>query len=309
MVGQRLCTICNRHVYTHSYKLRCSICTRFTYLNCQPNVNRDDRLYIDRESNDWYCSSCMKKALRFNHFDDDVDFINALIEPANGKEKLFSLIEKQHLNVNDNANYMPENPLSCTDPDMNFFNDQNESLESCKYYSEESFTNMCAHNYDKSKCLSLMHVNIRSVQANYGSLSTYVHSLNHTFDVIGLSETWLNKNTVNNFKPLGYNAENLCRENKSGGGVSILINESLHFKTRNDLSVNCPEVECLFVEIPSLKSNKSHPNVIVGSVYRPPNTSIKDFNETISRVLSCIKRKNKTLLYNGGLKYQSAQLG
>ena len=125
MVGQCLCTICNRHVYTHSYKLRCSICTRFTHLNCLPNVNRDDRLYIDRESNGWYCSSCMKIALPFNHFDDDVDFINALIEPVNGKEKLFSLIEKQLLNVNDNANYMPENPLSSTDPDMNFFNDQN----------------------------------------------------------------------------------------------------------------------------------------------------------------------------------------
>ena len=302
MVGQLLCTLCNRHVHSHSYSLICAICTCYTHLNCLPNVNKNDCLYTNRDSNNWFCMSCMKQALPFNHFEDDDEFYNAINEPKNAEGKIFSMIERKFSNISEISNYdETDNPLSSNDPDVNFLNEQSDSLEQCCYYTESRFHSMCDNFNVNSKNLSLMHVNVRGVQSNYNSLAAYIHSLNHAFDVVCLSETWLNETSVNNFKPAGYRTENLFRTNKSGGGVSILINENLHFKARTDLSVLCPEVECLFVEIPSIISSKSPCNVLIGVIYRPPNTSIKEFNDIISKILSSIKSENKLCYITGDI--------
>jgi hypothetical protein len=39
--------------------------------------------------------------------------------------------------------------------------------------------------------LSLIHLNIRSLGRNFNSLTNLLVSINHTFSVIGISETWL----------------------------------------------------------------------------------------------------------------------
>ena len=75
------------------------------------------------------------------------------------------------------------------------------------------------------------------------------------------------------------------RLNKKGGGVGFLVRSDLQYRNRHDLdtSEKTPSCENCYIEI---KNNKD--NVLVGSMYRPPNTNINDFLETFKSQMSKI---------------------
>ena len=83
-----------------------------------------------------------------------------------------------------------------------------------------------------------------------------------------MPETWLNDATADLVNITGYNFVSNHRKSKSGGGVGIYLQNDLDYKLRPECYFSNPELtESLFVEIivPQRK------NIIVGSVYRPPN--------------------------------------
>ena len=54
----------------------------------------------------------------------------------------------------------------------------------------------------------------------------------------------------------------------------MFISDSLKYHTREDLMTSCSDYESIFVEI-----ERDHAsNIIVGIVYRAPNTCIANFN-------------------------------
>ena len=61
---------------------------------------------------------------------------------------------------------------------------------------------------------------------------------------------------------------------------------------RDDLNYQNKIIESLFVEIEKEVLGKDK-NVIVGVVYRPPDTDIKLFNECFTEILSVVKAENK----------------
>ena len=76
-----------------------------------------------------------------------------------------------------------------------------------------------------------MHLNIRSIRNKLDSLKNLNDSLNKNLDIIGLTETWLNKNDCEQYYNLeGYDYVGLSRTNKKGGGVCIYIKEQLNHK-------------------------------------------------------------------------------
>nr|XP_006822324.1 PREDICTED: uncharacterized protein LOC102806336 [Saccoglossus kowalevskii] len=46
-------------------------------------------------------------------------------------------------------------------------------------------------------------------------------------DIIGLGETWLNKDSLNTLNIPGYYSHSIIRSKQPGGGLSILINEQI----------------------------------------------------------------------------------
>ena len=87
-------------------------------------------------------------------------------------------------------------PDTATDPDVHFFNEiSHQSKINSKYYLQESFCKYIAHVKDQGyECISMMHMNIRSIKANIDSFAAYLDTLQFTFKLIGLTETWLDKN-------------------------------------------------------------------------------------------------------------------
>ena len=136
-----------------------------------------------------------------------------------------------------------------------------------------------------------MHVNIRSVPANLSSLSNYTSSLEKAFDVIALTETWLQHHNIDSYNLHGYKMESRIRENCRGGGVSILLKESLHYKLRMDLSFYSDSFESIFLEITNLSRK-----VLVAAIYRPPGTDLDEFNRILSHLLDSI-RSEQILCY------------
>ena len=73
------------------------------------------------------------------------------------------------------------------------------------------------------------------------------------------------------------------RKNKKGGGVSILIKDGISYKRHWDLDVfEEGQTESVFVEIRS----KNGKDIILGSMYKPPNVDITQFSINLSRIVN-----------------------
>ena len=92
-------------------------------------------------------------------------------------------------------------------------------------------------------------MNIRSIKANIDSFAACLDTLQFTFKLIGLTETWLDKNNQDLYSIPGYNMINNFRQESKGGGVSVLRHESLVHKERTDLSLMNDDIECVFTEV------------------------------------------------------------
>ena len=92
-----------------------------------------------------------------------------------------------------------------------------------------------------------------------------------------------------------YNAEHKCRPLRGGGGVSLYIHDSLEYLRRDDISINNATLESVFVEI---EKNQicSAQNVIIGVVYRPPDTDISIFNQHLETMLQMINSEKKKIV-------------
>ena len=77
------------------------------------------------------------------------------------------------------------------------------STPSSNYYSIDDMNKMLKD--AGSKALSLIHCNVRSLPKNLTHVSDLINILSRKPDVIGISETKLNENSVDNIDLLGYN--------------------------------------------------------------------------------------------------------
>ena len=117
-------------------------------------------------------------------------------------------------------------------------------------------------------------------------------NLKYDFHIVGISESWLQETNKDCYDLENYRAEHNCRPNRTGGGVSLYIKQKIDYELRNDLSYQNRTIESLFIEIDK-NQLKNKQNVVVGVIYRPPNTDIHEFNEFLEDCLDKIKAEKK----------------
>ena len=133
------------------------------------------------------------------------------------------------------------------DPDTNFFSANSELLSNCLYLTSTEFNKMPSLPPDT---FSSLHINIRSLPKHFDDLSEFLLTLNRSFSVIAVSETWLHRSNSDLFHLPGYHFISSHREHKAGGGVGLYIQSHLEFKLRTDLqSPNNALYESIPVEI------------------------------------------------------------
>ena len=171
------------------------------------------------------------------------------------------------------------------DPDLNFYQEFNQTTVKCNYYLETKFNDEMSEPNGTKDVLSLCHVNIRSARNNLGNFENYLNMLNHDFTVIGLSETWLNDDNSDLYSLSGYKVIGHHRVNRADGGVAVCVQEHVYFKKRPDLSYFDEDCETVFIEMEKRHQLQNH-NVIIGVIYRPPNQDISSFNDKMSNIVN-----------------------
>ena len=104
--------------------------------------------------------------------------------------------------------------------------------------------------------MSILHLNIRSLNVNIDNFREFLGSLNGNFSVIVLTESWCHETANEN--PLlsldNYYSVHQTRKNKKGGGICIYTNKQLKFKLTNDIDIFNNQIETCSVEIINSKS-------------------------------------------------------
>ena len=142
----------------------------------------------------------------------------------------------------------------------------------------------------------MMHVNNRSLIGNFDRFKSMIAQSHKSFAVIGISEIWLNDQTFEIVKIPGYDFVSDHRKHKSGGGTGLYLQENFEYKIRSDCIISDPDrMESLFVEI-HVPNGK---NIIVGTIYRPPNQILDIFLDKFSLTLSIISKDNNNCYLMG----------
>ena len=179
------------------------------------------------------------------------------------------------------------------DPDINFYNDIQRLYADNSPYLYGDHLNTSLSKLANQPNFGLYHINIRSLAAHKDELAALLKMLNYQFPVVGMTETWLTDITSSLYNIEGYVGEfnNRCTGEK-GGGVGIFVKSHISYCRREEFCVSDAFTETIFIEFDkdSLGTDKS---VIVGVIYRPPNTDPRQFVLNLSDILDSIGKERK----------------
>ena len=160
-------------------------------------------------------------------------------------------------------------------------NPEFEIKDSCDYINVDN-TLLCDQN-----SLTCMQMNVRGISSKKTEVRHLIdHCLcNDTPNALLLCETWLTP-----FSPIlkvpGYETYQHNRIGKKEGGVAILLADKYRCKTL-DIKFISPKFESVFIKL-ELHNGEC---VGLGSIYRPPNTDPKKFNEEYCVIISQLKKE------------------
>ena len=138
----------------------------------------------------------------------------------------------------------------------------------------------------------IIHINCRSLNANFEEISNLLLDMNFKFDIIAMTETWFNSKTDYDLYQIdGYKMFVCNREFQQGGGVIIYVLDSYSCKKLDNLSYEREDLfEVVTVEILSHRNE----SVNIGCMYRKPSSNLTLFNEAFCEYMNILKNK---LLY------------
>ena len=131
---------------------------------------------------------------------------------------------------------------------------------------------------------------------NFDKFKHFLSHFSNSFNVICLTETWCNKESINDssLKLDNYNAIQMHRDTR-GGGVCIFAHNSLMIKKRSDLTESNNSHETLSVEI----INKESKNLLISCTYRPPGHDINLLLNFFHNYYNIISKENKEVYLIG----------
>ena len=282
--------------------MRCSICNNYYHIECIYNSDSSDQDKFSSIGN-WVCKTCTKDIFPFNDL-NDIDFLDSLcIGDVPYKSIACDISELKNIGFNPFDLNSQNIHSSMFNSNLENFCNNSLNNEYCNsdYYTETSFRHKCIELHkscDKNKTLSFIHLNIRSFHKNVANFEIFLNNLEYNFAVIGLSETWIKESNVELCNIEGYNCEHLYRKDRIGGGVSIMVNSCITYSVRNDLSILNNDIEAIFIEIDKNQMS-SLKNIVVGTVYKPPNRDVYLFINEMDLILNKLRLENKGVYIMG----------
>ena len=146
--------------------------------------------------------------------------------------------------------------------------------------------------FDCCNKLSVLNVNIRSINANFHKLEILLNQMKFSPAIICLSETWLNEKKPFLYSLRGYDFYSRPGCNRAGG-TAMFIKSELDHKIINNLELKLSRCEDLWAEITLSENNK----ITIGSIYRHPSYDFNQFqNKLIANFEHLNNQHNKFLI-------------
>ena len=152
----------------------------------------------------------------------------------------------------------------CVFSELPFFHTRD--LDESRNFNHENFQVSCLlPTVKNNNQTSIAHINTQSLLPSMTEFCVMLEISN--FDIITLSETWLqdNQEQLDYAEIPGYNCHFKNRTDRRGGGVGIYAKESLRFKIREDLIKHCP-IEVMCTEFCGRNKNNAY---LVIVLYQP----------------------------------------
>ena len=171
-------------------------------------------------------------------------------------------------------------------------NKQCDYTDSCDYIDLDK-----THDEITANDLNLIQWNIRGLINKQNTLikETHQEKSSGVVHVYMLNETWVTNNNEHLVKIPNYNFVGNHRTSKKGGGVGLAVHNTVQFRPRDDIKLgHVSELEYQFIEIKAIRRN-----IIVGSLYRPPNSKEKEFLRDYKNLMEMLKQQKDTDLIMG----------
>ena len=188
--------------------------------------------------------------------------------------------------------------LSSDDEDFidNSLDDNRHSIgNDDTYIHEHELKDFYNFNIGNKNDINIMHVNCRSIKRNFDDFKTLLSNVDNHLTAIAVSETWLTPDVENMYNLNGYKLFCNSRLTKIGGGVALYVNSNLSSNIINDMSITSDNIETIFIQ-----TEYQNKKIVMGCIYRPPNTDINNFNKSLSDILNKLNRKKQPLTFIAG---------
>ena len=145
--------------------------------------------------------------------------------------------------------------------------------------------------------LSLFHFNVRSLEKNIDILKEFVISVGKKPSVLAISESKLNENTVSKIELKGYEFYHTDSSTNAGGAALYVSEDIKNVEERKDIKFNTELVESCWIEI----DNENKSNIIIGSIYRHPNSNIIEFTTELETILKELNNNKYQVFITGDI--------
>ena len=287
-----ICPNCDKKWYHGQASIQCTSCEGWVHhnnrLNCSGLTDTEFDCYMNTSSEPFSCDKCLAesnaKAFVWLPF---VDFDDVKQEPK--KSDIKSMKPGELKDFIAQCDSIQNN--------VDDFDEMSTQVNS-KYFEINELNSL---KFDLPSSFGLFHVNIASLNAHIDDLKSVMARLNFNFDIIGISEHKILKDTSpsNNINISGYKEFTYEPTETDSGGTGFYIKDNLDFNQRKDLQINSPkDYESMFIEIifPTKK------NLIIGCIYRHPSSqiSVEDFtNLHLDPILHKINLEKKHCILMG----------
>ena len=266
MRNRIVCKLCKNAIRHPDNHHRCNICFKFFHRNCVPASNHP-----------YFCYSCLSDALPFHHMTN-----KSLYELFCPSVDEFIRQFKRNLNESSALNEALENDDTCP----------------CTYHDIDSFNNLIPSL--ESNDLLILSCNIASLCQNQHKIEQFLSVTSALPSIIAISETKIriSDNITDQYNLENYNYTFEHNDTPTYfGGVGFYIQNNINYILRNDISLDIPSCEDLWIEIKD-QSNKSS---ICGVIYRHRKHNIQTFQNEMMRIINKLNLENKPIYICGDI--------
>ena len=280
------CRLCLHTVAKNHKAIQCDSCSSWIHTKCNLINDSEYEKFKNDPSLEFQCLHCYGEIFPFTTL-NQTNF-NATIS------KGLNLDPEISLNFTSEQEKMVRKIMNNI---SSFSFDLNENkADPCAYLSTEEFKNL---NLDCNDHLSIMHLNVHSIECHVEEINLLLDTISFNFDFLCFSES----KVISGIDPItdisikGYQTPVGMPTKSSKGGVLLYVKEGINFIQRNDLAIESDKyLESVFIEVFDEQNRK----IIIGCVYRHPCMNEHEFlNDYLSTLSNKLAKENKPVYLCG----------